>query len=68
MMERFAYLTYGLAIVLIWVGAKMLLTDIWKVPTWLSLLIIVIVLTGAIGISFFTTRNRDPEQPTEAAQ
>lgn len=56
MMDRFAYLTHGLAVVLVWVGAKMLLTDIWKIPTWLSLLVIVGVLTAAIGFSFLRTR------------
>ena len=66
MIDRFAYLTYGLAIVLVWVGAKMLLTDIWKVPTWLSLLVIVLVLAGAIGLSFFSTRAGKPEKPVEA--
>ena len=33
MMDRFTYLSLGLALVLVWVGAKMLLTDVWKVPT-----------------------------------
>jgi tellurite resistance protein TerC len=56
MMERFAYLTHGLAIVLVWVGAKMLLTDVWKIPTWLSLVVIVAVLTIAISLSFLRTR------------
>ena len=65
MMDRFAYLTHGLAIVLIWVGAKMLLTDIWKIPTWLSLLVIVLVLAAAIGLSFFTTRSKAPDDPVE---
>ncbi len=68
MMDRFAYLTHGLAIVLIWVGVKMLLTDIWKVPTWLSLLVIISVLAGAIGLSFFTTRGTQPKEPDEARQ
>lgn len=68
MMDRFAYLTHGLAIVLIWVGAKMLLTDIWKIPTWLSLLVIVLVLAGAIGLSFFTTREQRPGEPARAPE
>lgn len=68
MMDRFAYLTHGLAIVLIWVGAKMLLTDVWKMPTWLSLLVIVLILAGAIGLSFFSTRGRAPSEPIEARQ
>jgi len=58
MMERFAYLTHGLAVVLVWVGAKMLLTDVWKIPTWLSLVVIVAVLTIAIGLSFLRTRGQ----------
>jgi len=57
MIDRFAYLTYGLAIVLVWVGAKMLLTDVWKIPIWLSLLVIVLVLAGAIGLSFVRPRS-----------
>ena len=63
MMDRFAYLTHGLAIVLVWVGAKMLLTDVWKIPTWLSLLVIVIVLAGAIGLSFLRTRGEQRTGP-----
>ena len=46
----------GLALVLVWVGAKMLLTDIWKIPIWLSLLVIVGILAAAIGLSLIRTR------------
>jgi tellurite resistance protein TerC len=67
MMDRFAYLTHGLAIILVWVGAKMLLTDVWKIPTWLSLLVIVAVLAAAIGLSFFSTRHERPSAPSGAA-
>jgi len=68
MMDRFAYLTHGLAIVLIWVGAKMLLTDVWKIPTWLSLLVIVLVLAVAIGLSFLRTRGGSPAGRAEAVR
>ena len=68
MMDRFAYLTHGLAIVLVWVGAKMLLTDLWKIPTWLSLLVIVLVLAGAIGLSFLRTRGETLDGPTQTAE
>jgi tellurite resistance protein TerC len=61
MIDRFAYLTYGLALILVWVGAKMLLTDVWKIPTWLSLLVILLVLVGAIGSSFLRPRDSEPE-------
>ena len=60
MMDRFTYLTIGLAIVLVWVGAKMLLTDVWKIPTWLSLIVIMLVLVVSIGLSFFRTRGEPP--------
>ncbi len=66
MMNRFAYLMHGLAIVLVCVGAKMLLTDIWKIPTWLSLFVIVLVLTGAIGLSFLRTRGAARPSSVEA--
>lgn len=68
MMDRFAYLTHGLAIVLVWVGAKMLLTDVWKIPTWLSLLVIVLVLAGAIGLSFLRTRGEQRTAPAGVAE
>jgi TerC family integral membrane protein len=67
MMDRFAYLTHGLAIVLVWVGAKMLLTDVWKIPIWLSLLVIVAVLAAAIGLSFLHTRETPPSGEAEPA-
>lgn len=57
MIDRFEYLTHGLAIILVFVGAKMLLTDVWKIPTWLSLLVIVVILGGAITASFLRNGN-----------
>ncbi len=56
MMERFAYLSSGLALVLVFVGSKMLLSDLWKIPVWLSLVVILIVLTATIVVSFVRTR------------
>jgi tellurite resistance protein TerC len=56
MMDRFAYLTHGLALILVFVGAKMLLTDVWKIPIWLSLLVILTILLTAIGVSLLRTR------------
>ena len=52
MMDRFVYLTHGLAVILVFVGFKMLLIDLWKIPTWLSLLVILAILAAAIGLSF----------------
>jgi tellurite resistance protein TerC len=43
-MDRFVYLTQGLSVILGVIGAKMLLVDVWHVPIWLSLSVIVGVL------------------------
>jgi tellurite resistance protein TerC len=68
MMERFTYLNLGLALVLVLVGAKMLLTDVWKMPIWLSLLLIVAILGGSIAASLIKTRNERPgSSPGHAA-
>ena len=37
MIGRFAYLKLGLAGVLVFVGTKMLISDVYKVPIWTSL-------------------------------
>jgi tellurite resistance protein TerC len=52
MIGRFVYLRFGLAAVLVWVGAKMLLADVWHVPIWVSLLVIVATIGVSIVASF----------------
>ena len=47
-LERFEYLSWGLAAVLGFVGAKMLLADVVHVPIYMSLTVIVIAVGGAI--------------------
>ena len=65
-MGRFSYLKLGLAVVLSFVGVKMVLADIFHIPTALSLGVIAVVLTVAIVASIMrarrlATRNVDPE-------
>jgi tellurite resistance protein TerC len=48
-MDRFVYLSQGLAVILGVIGVKMLLIDVWHVPIWLSLGLIVVIL-GATAI------------------
>jgi tellurite resistance protein TerC len=50
-MDRFVYLTQGLAVILAIIGAKMLLIDVWHMPIWLSLALIVIVLGATAWLS-----------------
>jgi tellurite resistance protein TerC len=47
MADRFAYLSQGLAVILAFIGVKMLLIDLWHVPIWLSLA----VIAGVLGLS-----------------
>jgi tellurite resistance protein TerC len=48
---RFSYLQEGLAIILAFVGIKMIIAEWYHIPTWLSLLVIALVLTVSITIS-----------------
>jgi tellurite resistance protein TerC len=65
MMDRFAYLSYGLAAILAFIGVKMLLIDVWHPPIWLSLAVIVGVLLVTILVSL---RRPPSPQPEPAAQ
>jgi tellurite resistance protein TerC len=56
--QRFIYLQTGLAIILAGVGVKLLLTDVYQIPTWASLLFILAVLAGTLGLSWRATRHR----------
>jgi tellurite resistance protein TerC len=49
--HRFVYLKYGLAAVLVFVGAKMMLVDVYKVPVLASLAVIAVLIGGAIAMS-----------------
>jgi tellurite resistance protein TerC len=52
MVDRFYYLSYGLSAILAFIGAKMLLIDVWHPPIWLSLAVIVGVLAVTIALSW----------------
>ncbi|CAB4942777.1 unannotated protein [freshwater metagenome] len=56
LIHRFAYLKLGLSAVLVWVGAKMLLLEVWKVPTLTSLGVVVLILTISVVASLRATR------------
>jgi tellurite resistance protein TerC len=51
MAGRFRYLNVGLGVVLAFVGVKMLIAEFYHFPTYISLLVIVVVLTVAIVAS-----------------
>ena len=63
--ERFRYLHYGLAGVLIFMGAKMLLEDAFPIPTPVSLLVVASLLVSAILFSLRVTKEVTPEDDRE---
>jgi tellurite resistance protein TerC len=56
-MELFHYLHYGLAAILIFVGAKMLLSSVYHVPTALALAFIAVTITLSIVVSVLSIRS-----------
>ena len=60
MIDRFVYLSIGLSIVLIFVGAKFIYSGLLdtKVPIWISLPFILIVVTTSILASLYKTRGQ----------
>lgn len=61
-MKHFAYLQLGLAAVLTFVGAKMLLTDLFPINIWVSLAVIVSMLTAAVVASLIKVRMEKKEE------
>jgi len=68
LMDRFRHLHLGLAAILGWVAAKLILVDVWHPPIGLTLL----VIAGALGTAAVTSmraerrereRDRDAERP-----
>jgi len=59
-MQMFVYLKFGLSLVLCFVGAKMLLADIYKIPIGASLAVIGTVLLLSIIASWWTTQRKSP--------
>lgn len=56
MAGKFRYLNVGLALILAFVGVKMLLSEVYHLPTWASLAVIVVVLTVTIVASLRADR------------
>ncbi len=51
LLQLFHYLNYGLSVILVFVGVKMLISGFYKIPTWIALLVVVITLTASIVAS-----------------
>ena len=67
LIHRFVYLKYGLAAILVFVGAKMLLADVYEVPIWASLAVIATVVAVSVIASLRATRAAAGEPRPAAA-
>lgn len=64
--SKFDYLQQGIAIVLLFIGAKMLLAKWIHLPVWISLLVIVMCIGFSIFYSIKFNRRGDQDVPDEA--
>lgn len=64
MADRFSLLKYGLAAVLVFIGVKMLLIDIYKIPVGFSLA----VVATLIGVSIYLSLRKARQQDKQHAQ
>ncbi len=53
--DRFQYLSYGLAAVLVFIGVKMLLIDVYKIPIGISLSVVAALILVSIVVSLLAT-------------
>jgi tellurite resistance protein TerC len=58
LMTRFVYLRGGLSLILVFVGMKMILSKWFPIPNYVSLVVIIAILTMTICLSIFMTRNQ----------
>jgi len=72
--SKFDYLQQGIAIVLLFIGVKMLLPLLSEIgvdekylhmPVWISLVVIVVCITGSIVYSIYRKRKEDPVEEAE---
>ncbi|MBK7432475.1 MAG: TerC/Alx family metal homeostasis membrane protein [Chitinophagaceae bacterium] len=59
--DKFDFLQQGIAIVLLFIGVKMLVEEWIHLPIWLSLLVIIICISGSIIYSIRHTRKGVPK-------
>ncbi|WP_435120616.1 TerC family protein [Amycolatopsis thermoflava] len=68
LVHRFVYLKLGLALVLVWVGVKMLLLDLVKIPTVVSLAVVAVLLAAAVTASWLRTRGAAGERAKDTPE
>ncbi len=62
MMKLFHFLHYGLSIILIFVGVKMLVTDYYPIPIGIALAVVILTLFASIAASLIFPRSPSSEK------
>ncbi|QGY30642.1 TerC family protein [Pantoea cypripedii] len=60
--ERFSMLKYGLAIVLVFIGIKMLIVEFYHIPVAVSLAVVGVILGGTLLINAWVNRRNDQKK------
>ena len=66
--DRFAYLRHGIALLLVFIGVKMLISPFVHMPVWVSLVAIAAVGGGAVAASLWRDRTRARRAASRAAR
>ncbi|HPV41838.1 MAG TPA: TerC family protein [Spirochaetota bacterium] len=60
-MKLFRFLNYGLSLILVFVGVKMLISDFYKMPVWIALSVVGALLFGSILLSILLPDKKKKE-------
>lgn len=60
-MKLFHYLHYGLSLILVFIGAKLLLSDIYKIDMLWALVVVATILTGSVLLSILLPKKDEKE-------
>ncbi len=61
-MKLFHYLHYGLSLILVFIGAKLLLSDIYKLDMVYALVVVATILAGSVLLSILLPK-KEAEEP-----
>jgi tellurite resistance protein TerC len=67
LMKLFHYLNYGLSVVLMFIGAKMLLPERYELPTWVALAVVASVLSTSVLLSVVFPKKDGPNSEERQA-
>jgi len=63
--DRFHLLHYGLAVILVFIGVKMLVVEVYKIPIGIALGVVAAVLASSVIASLYTSRKHGTSPPSE---